>query len=75
MGGAIFLMTQNGFTRWARALPVAIFTTIQLGIDNWENKILIWWPQLPKEPTGGDGYKYRFKSNAVPWIFFPPQGV
>ncbi len=37
-------------------LPDAIFTTTQLGIDNWENKILIWWPQLLKELTGGDGY-------------------
>ncbi len=57
-------------TRWARALPVSIFTMIQLRIDNWENKILIWWAQLPKELTGGDGYKYRFKPNALPWIFF-----
>ncbi len=32
---------------------------------NSENKILIWWPQLLKELTGGDGYKYRFKPNAV----------
>ncbi len=56
-------------------LPDAIFTTTQLGIDNWENKILIWWPQLLKELTGGDGYKYRFKPNAVPSIVFPPKGV
>ncbi len=53
------------------ALLVDIFTTTQLWIDNSENKILIWWPQLPKELTGGDGYKYRFKPNAVQWIFFP----
>ncbi len=46
------------------ALPVAIFTQ-----HNSENKILIWWPQLLKELTGGDGYKYRFKPNAVPSIF------
>ncbi len=51
------------------ALPVAIFTTTHLEIDNSENKILIWWPQLLKELTGGDGYKYRFKPNAVPSIF------
>ncbi len=37
-------------------LPVAIFTTTQLWIDNAENKILIWLPQLLKELTGGDGY-------------------
>ncbi len=43
---------------------------IQLGIDNSENKILILSPQLPKELTGGDGYKYRFKPNVVPWICF-----
>ncbi len=51
------------------ALPVAIFTTTQLWIDNLENKIVIWWPQLPKELTGGGGYKYRIKPDAVPWIF------
>ncbi len=31
-------------------------------------KILIWWPQLLKELTGGGGYKYRFKPNIVPSI-------
>ncbi len=50
-GGTIFTLGE------LLALPVAIFTTIQLGIDNWENKILIWWPQLSKELTAGDGYK------------------
>ncbi len=39
------------------ALPVAIFTTTHLGIDNLENKTPIWWPQLLKELTDGDGYK------------------
>ncbi len=66
-GGTIFTLGE------LLALPVAIFTTIQLGIDNWENKILIWWPQLSKELTGGDGYK--FKPNAVQWIFFPTRSI
>ncbi len=32
-------------------------------------KIKFWWAQRPKELTGGDGYMYRFKQNAVLWIF------
>ncbi len=63
MGGAIILTALNGCIRW-----VAIFTSTHLGIDNLENKYW-WWPQLLKELTDGDGYKYRFKPNAVPSIF------
>ncbi len=56
------------------ALPVAIFTTKQLSIHNSENKILIWWPQLLKELTGGDDISIGL-NQMLYHRFFPTRSV
>ncbi len=41
MGGGAFFWWRKMVALGELELHVAIFTMIQLGIDNWENKILI----------------------------------
>ncbi len=70
MGAPLFWWRKMVALSYCRYL-LLFFTSIQLWIHNWENKTLIWWPQLLEELTGGDGYKHRLQTIPVNTPVFP----
>ncbi len=64
MGVAIILMTYNGCTRWAASATWCYYYhNTSLKIKHWYDEHSYW------KSSQVDGYKYRIKPNAVPWIF------